>query len=235
MLTFITSDLHLGCSHSRCVDFRAFLDSLPPEARLVLNGDIINHYFTDDTLNKAHQDTLDAIRAESFKREVIWTRGNNDRRLALTDPGNIQLVDDYAIGKRLYIAHGHRFDILMPTARVFLIPIRLLHDAVAKLIGSDRHVAQNAKRFSRLYRVLCNHVAGNAVRYAKEHGYEAVTCGHAHYAEDRDVAGVRYLNTGCWTEPNTALVVVDDEKIDYRQVMPCVTEDRGEAGELHNA
>ena len=212
METFITSDLHLGCSHSRCAEFRAFLDSLPTGARLVLNGDIINHYYSDKNLEGEHRDTLDAIRAASFEREVIWIRGNNDKRLELSDPGRIQLVNDYAIGKRLYIAHGHRFDILMPMARLALIPARLIYYGIARLRGSKAHVAQSAKRLSRLYLVLCRHVAGNAARYAKKHGYEAVTCGHTHYVEERGINGVRYLNTGCWTEPGAAqIVVVDDE------------------------
>jgi len=213
MQTYITSDLHLGCSHSQPDAFMAFLEGLPDGVRLVLNGDIINHYYSDEHLAGTHREALDAIRAESLKREVIWTRGNNDRELVIRDPGNIQLVDDYAIGRRLYVAHGHRFDFLLPTARVVLIPIRFLHDAVMRLMGSRVHVAQNAKRLPSLYRVLCRHVAGNAVRYAKKHGYEAVACGHTHYSEDREVKGIRYLNTGSWTEPNRAVVVVDDDGI----------------------
>ena len=35
---------------------------------------------------------------------------------------------------------------------------------------------------------------------ALENGYEAVICGHTHYPEDRVYNGVRYLNTGAWTE-----------------------------------
>jgi UDP-2,3-diacylglucosamine pyrophosphatase LpxH len=27
-----------------------------------------------------------------------------------------------------------------------------------------------------------------------------VTCGHTHYAEDVVIDGIRYLNTGAWTE-----------------------------------
>ncbi len=210
MQTYITSDLHLGCSHSRCAEFRAFLDSLPAGARLVLNGDIINHYYSDENLEGEHRETLDAIRAASFEREVIWVRGNNDKKLKLSDPGQIQLVEEYAIGKRLYIAHGHRFDLLMPTARLLLIPVRLIYYGIARLRGSKAHVAQSAKRLSKLYQILCRHVAGNAVRYAKAHGYEAVICGHTHYVEDRKIKGVRYLNTGCWTEPSSAVVVIVD-------------------------
>jgi len=218
MQTIITSDLHLGCSHCRTADIMAFLKSLPDGARLVLNGDIVNHHHDDTNLDDEYLEVLNAIRAASFEREVIWTRGNNDKKLVLADPGQIKLVEDYAIGKRLYIAHGDRFDLLMPTARLVLIPIRWIYYGIAYLRGSKTHVAQSAKRLSRLYKLLCKHVAGNAVRYAKRHGFEAVTCGHTHWVEDREVQGIRYLNTGCWTEPNTATVVVDDNGFECRRL-----------------
>lgn len=211
METYITSDLHLGSEHSRHAAFLTFLESLPDGARLVLNGDIVNHFVSGKTLTEAHRRVLYAIRAASYEREVIWIRGNNDRRLALDDVARIQFVDDFAIDNRVYIAHGHRFDRLMPTARVFLVPMRWLYEGIARLVGARMHVAQFAKRLSGLYGVLCNHVARNAVRYAKRHGYGAVVCGHTHFVEDREINGIRYCNTGCWTENHAAVVVVGDD------------------------
>jgi UDP-2,3-diacylglucosamine pyrophosphatase LpxH len=216
MQTFITSDLHLGVPQCRAEAFLSFLKSLPDGARLVLNGDIITHYHNDKTLKGIQSEVLKAIVAASYEREVVWARGNNDRKLQFQDQGKIQFVDEYAIGKRLYIAHGHQFDRLMPTVRILLVPSRVLYDAVARLLGSETHVAQFAKRLNGLYRLLCRHVTGNAVTYAKRHGYAAVTCGHTHYAEDLDIDGVRYLNTGCWTENQAAIVVVDDDGFEYR-------------------
>jgi UDP-2,3-diacylglucosamine pyrophosphatase LpxH len=216
MQTYIISDLHLGVKQSRIAVFVSFLDSLPSGARLVLNGDIISHYYTDQNLDPEHTAVMDRLRQESYEREIVWVRGNHERRLELQEPGNINFVESYAIGKRIYIAHGHRFDWLMPTTRALLIPTRFLYDAVARCFGSRMHVAEFAKRFSGIYSVLCRHVAGNAARYARRHGFEAVTCGHTHYAEDREVGGIRYLNTGCWTESSTAIVVVDADDIQWR-------------------
>ena len=84
---------------------------------------------------------------------------------------------------------------------------------LASLVGSRMHDAEFAKKCSGLYGVLCRHVAGNAVRYARRNGYEAVTCGHTHHLEERMICGTRYLNTGCWTEANSAAVVVDEHPI----------------------
>ncbi len=217
MRTYIVSDLHLGLKQCRVDAFLAFLDGLPNGARLVLNGDIITHFYSDANLSDEHSGVVDRLREESFKREVVWIHGNNDKYLELRDPGEIKFVNDYAIGKRLYITHGHRFDWLMPSTRAILIPIRLIYGAMAYFRKSKVHVAEFAKRFSRLYSVLCRHVAWNAVRYARKHGYEAVTCGHTHFAEDRMIKGIRYLNTGCWTESGSAAVVVaDDDGVNFQ-------------------
>jgi len=211
MKTFIVSDLHLGLKQCREAAFLAFLDGLPDGARLVLNGDTVTHFYSDDNLSAEHSGVVDRLREESYRREVIWIHGNNDRRLKLGDPGEIKFARDYAIGKRLYITHGDRFDWMMPSLRVVLIPVRLVYGILAYFKKSKMHVAEYAKRFSGMYRVLCRHVTWNAVRYARKHGYEAVTCGHTHFVEDRMVKGIRYLNTGCWTECGLVAVVVVDE------------------------
>ena len=53
----------------------------------------------------------------------------------------------------------------------------------------------------------------NAIEYAKENNYEAVTCGHTHFTEDVTVDGIRYVNTGCWTELPASYLHVDDSDI----------------------
>jgi len=213
MQTYITSDLHLGLKQCRADDFLAFLENLPDGARLVLNGDTITHFYSDATLSDEHKAVVKKLREESFKREIIWIHGNNDKRLILGNPGNIKFAKDFSIGKRLYISHGHRFDWIMPSTRAIMIPVRLIYYAAAKSKKSKMHVAEYAKRFSWMYSVLCRHVAWNAIHYARRQGYEAVTCGHTHYSEDRIISGIRYLNTGCWTENDSSVVVVDDDSI----------------------
>ena len=52
----------------------------------------------------------------------------------------------------------------------------------------------------------------NAVNFALENGYDAVTCGHTHFAEDIVLNGIRYINTGAWTEfPAFFLLITDNE------------------------
>jgi UDP-2,3-diacylglucosamine pyrophosphatase LpxH len=66
-------------------------------------------------------------------------------------------------------------------------------------------------------------VMTNAVKCAMENGFEAVTCGHTHFAEDVIFNGVRYINTGAWTEfPAFFLHVTRDQMILKRmEESPC--------------
>ncbi len=200
MHTIITSDVHLGSRHADVAAFSAFLDALPPTATLVLNGDILNHYHHEDNLNAAHAATLDRIIAISLRQPVVWLCGNNDPVPRLAAPHHITFAPELDIGT-LHIEHGHRFDRIMPRVRPFLYVIKRGYDFLEALCGGRRHIANAAKCLDRLYHVFTRHVAHNAVVFARQHGATTVTCGHTHYAEDQIIDGIRYINTGAWTEP----------------------------------
>ena len=76
------------------------------------------------------------------------------------------------------------------------------------------HVAEYAKKWAVFYRVLRKNVMMNAVKCAIENRIEAVSCGHTHFAEDQVLNGIRYINTGAWTEfPAFFLHVTSDQMI----------------------
>ena len=79
----------------------------------------------------------------------------------------------------------------------------------------DIHVAEYAKRWRLAYRVLLNRQRRNAILLARERHVPAIACGHVHFAEDTTVAGIRYLNTGAWTEPRVFCVIVTPESIQF--------------------
>ena len=209
MNTIIVSDVHLGSKHSHADLFLRFLDSLSPETSLILNGDVVNHW--RGVLEGRDMEAEQRLKEESLCRKVVWVRGNHDDRYAIDDPAGIEFADSYSIGKRLYVSHGFDFDTVMPYHRSFIIFFRFFHRLRIRLGAESVHVAYYAKRFKILYGVLRKHVAMNAVEYARENGYAAVTCGHTHYAEDVMIDGIRYINTGAWTEmPVYQLGVTDD-------------------------
>jgi len=215
---YIISDLHLGSRYSRHEVFVEWVKQLPDDATLILNGDTINHRYRKWPGWQDHEAVVQFLREESERRPIIWIRGNNDRSYATDDPGAIEFRDDYAIGKRLYIAHGHRFDRLMPRTRWLLWGISAVYAIRRLATASDMHVAKYAKRMPFLYNILCNHVAKNAIKFAAAHGYEAVTCGHTHRMVDMQRSGICYINTGAWTETPSYFVRVADTRITLESI-----------------
>ena len=215
--TIVISDVHLGSPHSRCEEFIRFVQSLPDGVTLVLNGDTAN---THDSRRYPlrHREALDILRAASRRMRVVWIRGNHDERYQMAESGQIEFAEHHSIGKELFMAHGHDFDNVMPHHRFFIHLFRLIHRLRILLGAESIHVAVYAKRFSFLYRVLLRHVTLNAIEYAHENGYRAVACGHTHHVEDRVQTGVRYLNTGAWTEKTLHYLCVEDGIIELRSI-----------------
>lgn len=209
-MIYITSDIHLGSPYCHAADFTAFVAGLPSGATLVLNGDVVDKWHA--ALEGAGLQALDLLRKRSRDLRVVWVRGNHDDRYTLPDPAGIEMRSSFAVGRRLYVAHGYDFDNVMPYNVFFLRLFRALHHLRILLGAEAVHVAHYAKKWAPLYNVLRRHVAMNAIEYARENGYQAVTCGHTHSVDDVVVDGIRYLNTGAWTEPpHTCLIVGDAE------------------------
>ncbi len=219
----IVSDLHMGSPHFRREAFQAFLEQLPEDAVLVLNGDTLDN--PARPLPPDHAQVLDRIlgRASEVRGNaswssedspVVWVQGNHDwgYRPEAAD-GDIHWCQTYRIGDRLFVAHGHDFDSLMPHHCYFIKIFGWFHKLRILLGAPPVHVAEYAKSWSRLYTVLRRHVMRNALRFAQEEGCQAVTCGHVHYPEELEVEGTRYLNTGTWTEDDFRYIQVTDQAI----------------------
>jgi UDP-2,3-diacylglucosamine pyrophosphatase LpxH len=211
---YIVSDLHLGNEHFCHDHFISWLNSLPEGAQLILNGDVLDD--PELPLNSAHAQVLDRLREESHARSVIWIRGNHDRDVELADSAKIRFEPRWEIGRRLLVVHGDRFDGIMPRYPIFKHTFKLLHRILIVVGFPDVHVAQFAKKWNFLYRVLNRHVAGKALQIAQSQDFEVVTCGHTHAATAVESDGRHYLNTGAWTEPPHCYVEVSDEVIDLK-------------------
>lgn len=212
MSIWIISDLHLGSPHCLVESLHRFLDGLEGTDTLVLNGDVVDFWTT--RMPPRHAEVLARLAEESGRRRVIWVRGNHDAEYAPADPGQIEFAPDFRIEGRLYAAHSHQFDALRAYHKWFIVLFRHYHRLRVWFGAPAVHVAYYAKKFRMLYRVLRKKVAENAAAFGKTNGFPVVVCGHTHFTEERNIDGVRVLNTGAWTESPLVGVRVDDERIE---------------------
>jgi len=214
MKAVIVSDLHIGSRYFRAQHFETLLKSLPQGYDLVLNGDVANEIAGSSDLGD--QQVLELIRQESFRRKVIWIRGNKDHNFEFSEPGKISFKRIHTIGDRLLVTHGDIFDKIRPKIRFFFELLDHVRRMWEKLGGKQLSRPQFARKLEALYRPYRKTIMQNAVRYAKEHGFEVVVCGHTHYPEDRIVDGIRYINTGGWTEQPSFYLIVNHEEISLK-------------------
>ena len=216
MNAIIISDLHIGSRFFLYQEFERFIRDIPDNYELVLNGDIIDNPFRKLTL--PHQHLLDQIKKASNRHKVVWVEGNHDKGFVPNGFGKVQFRRTHNIENRLLIAHGHDFDDIMPKNLAFMKVFKLMHDLRVMLGAQPVHVAKYAKKWELFYRVLRGNVMKNAVKCAIANGYEAVVCGHTHYPEDLVYDGIKYVNTGAWTESPVYYLLVTADEMSLKKV-----------------
>ena len=218
---FIVSDLHIGSRFFAPEAFEQFLSQMPEHCELILNGDVIDNPYSK--LTSSHRTILDNIKQLSFRQNVIWLQGNHDNGYLPDQFGKVVFKRSHSVEQRLLITHGDDFDEIMPRNQLFIKAFKFLHNLRVKFGAKPVHVAEYAKKWKSFYRVLRKNVMTNAVKCAIENGYEAVTCGHTHFAEDVIFNGIRYINTGAWTEFPAFFLHVTKDQMDLTRMeeSPC--------------
>lgn len=204
----VVSDLHLGSPHCRATAFRRFIESAPVPVSLVLNGDTV------DTPNRelpaSHRTILELLAGNSPINTTV-IRGNHDKTDNLLAGYGLPYHDSAAIqAAGLLICHGDEFHNRKSHHSFFITSFHAMHRMRVRLGAAPIHVAQYAKRWRFFYGVLRSAVRENAIQHARENGFRAVACGHVHFAEDVTCDGIRYINTGCWTETPSHFLQIDD-------------------------
>jgi UDP-2,3-diacylglucosamine pyrophosphatase LpxH len=131
----------------------------------------------------------------------------------MRDRGEILFARRYTISKRLIITHGNELDKAKPLIHLFIRPFKYIQVMRIRAGLKPVNVARLAKRVEPLYRLYRWKLMRDAVRFARKNGFEAITCGHAHHPEDRVIQGVRYINTGAWTDYPVFYLLVNEKEI----------------------
>lgn len=206
------SDLHLGSRRSMCREFLAFLRTLPPDTMLLLNGDVIDAEKRNMTAE--HLETIGVICAESFRRRIVWTGGNHDKAFRPAEPNRIEFVPSWSTEQTCFV-HGDRF---MPAHGLYLLFGQFMKIYRACKIPDSLVTLRLAHRVPLLFRILRNGSIANAIRFAERNGYKTMICGHLHMVIDTTVRGVRYINTGSWTESPAFYLSYKDREVRLAKV-----------------
>ena len=218
--TVIVSDLHLGSAMSRSKQLTELLRQVTYK-RLILNGDV----FDDLNFKRLSHDDwefLSFIRASTNERlahELVWVIGNHDGGAPeiLTHLLGIHIHEEYVWqhGGQIFLAiHGHQFDAFVSDhTRVVDIAI-WAYSVWQKLDPKHRasRLVRQASRQSKRWMRRSDKVANEASAHGKAtYGAHVVTCGHTHHAMDVMIDGVRYLNSGSWTDKPSTYIIIDHD------------------------
>lgn len=228
------SDLHLGTRGARTDFLIDFLRQMRAE-HLYLVGDIVDGWRLRKSWywDRAHDEVLRLVmRHARHGTEITYVPGNHDEVLRdwiglevagirLKDEAEHRMLD----GRRLLVTHGDAFDSVVCYARLLA---HLGDGAYTAALTANRCFNHARRRLGYPYWSLSNwlkrQVKGAVAaidrfeealaQHAAARGFDGVVCGHIHYAQMREVAGVLYLNDGDWVESCTALVEHADGRLE---------------------
>ena len=200
----VISDLHLGSDVCQARLLEEFLEWAAVNSReLVINGDIFDD-LNFKRLTKRHFACLKTIRRNSDRDDfrLVWVRGNHDGPADIVSHVvGVEIHDEYVFDNgnlKLLILHGDQFD-------HFITEYRGMTDIACGIFyyiqkWFPHRAARAIRRISKRWQRNSETVERRATEYARSKGFRNVTCGHTHLARVAENNGVRYINTGTWTE-----------------------------------
>ena len=156
---------------------------------------------------------LSLLRKLADDIEITWLCGNHDGSAdIISHLLGVHVRDEYVLesgDERVLILHGHVFDDFLDSHPILTWVGDQIYLFLQKLDRTHRF-AKIAKHSSKTFLRCAQKIEDGAIHYARRKECTAVCCGHTHLAIAKSVEGVRYFNSGCWTElPCTYLTVVD--------------------------
>lgn len=223
--TLFISDVHLGTPGCKAEMLLEFLKRYDADT-IYLVGDIIDGWrlkigwYWPQLQNDVVQKLLRKVRKGT---QIVYIPGNHDeflRDYVGATFGDIEIVDKAihrsANGQEFLVIHGDQFDVVVVNARWlahlgdwaydFALWSNRLLNVIRRKLGLPYW---SLSAWAKLKVKNAVNFIGDFETYlsdeARKVGATGVICGHIHHAADREMKGVRYLNTGDWVESCTAL------------------------------
>ena len=231
--TLFISDVHLGTAGCKAELLLELLRRYDADT-IYLVGDIIDGWrlksgwYWPQIQNDVVQKLLRKVRKGT---NLIYIPGNHDeflRDYIGVTFGDIRIVDRAihrtADGTDYLVIHGDEFDVVVAHARWlahlgdWAYETALWGNGVLNLVRRKLGLPYwSLSAWAKLKVKNAVNYIGDFERYlaeeARKSGTFGVICGHIHHAADRDMDGVRYLNTGDWVESCTALIEEYDGRL----------------------
>lgn len=223
--TLILSDIHLGTQFCKAKEVLDFMNYCQFEI-LILNGDIIDGWSLKRKggWQESHAQVLNKILEliEDPSTQVYFLKGNHDEQLeaVLDFPiSRLNIIEEYihpnSSGHYL-VTHGDRFDsvtqnykwvaILGDIAYQFMMGINKVYNQYRTFRGKPYFsISKAAKALVKSIVSSSDQFEKKLISAARDSNCRGIICGHMHTAENREIEGIHYLNSGDWVESLTAI------------------------------
>ncbi len=214
--TLIISDLHLGTSVSRPEKVLELLKSYSFR-KLILLGDIFDSLDFRD-IPKSSLELISYIGKIAKEKKIRWVIGNHDKGLSdvfgpLMDAKIYQVYEWEFEGKKYLAIHGHQFDRFLINNAFLSYAATWFYNLIQRLDNEKKTVSHYLKRKSKGWLRLSEKVARGAIRFSLKHSADYVFCGHTHKALEKKSGGIKYYNSGCWTDTPCNYITIDKDNI----------------------
>lgn len=233
------SDTHLGSSTAQVGPLLAFMSEHEFDHIYVV-GDFVD-FWALRRRGSGWQASHNYLLQKLLKRsglgvKVTWVVGNHDefmQQFVGLEFGGIRIVADTvhvaADGTEYLVIHGHQLDAVMRYAPWLAHVGSVLYDVLLtlnrhsnwlrRLLGLRRwSLSRYVKaRVKTAVNFVSDFETGIA-KLTRSQGLSSVICGHIHSPADRQIDGVRYLNTGDHCESLSAVVEHEDGRMELVSV-----------------
>lgn len=214
--TLIISDLHLGTGVSQPERVLELLKSYSFR-KLILLGDVFDSLDFRNIPEKSLE-LIHYIGRISKEKKVRWIIGNHDEGLdeifgPLMDTRIHEIYEWQYEGKKYLAIHGHQYDRFLVNNALLSYLATKIYNFIQKFDGDQKNFSHFLKRKSKGWLRLSEKVAHSALRFAKKQGADYVFCGHTHKAMEKSSNGIKYYNSGCWTDMPANYITIDENNI----------------------